>query len=95
MPTKNTAQIYTWRYILSIARQHKKQLISAHLIAVLATLVSVPVPLLMPLLVDEVLLKNPAIIVKTINSLSPVEWQSPLLYIGVMLLLTVLSRFLR
>ena len=93
MPTKNTAQIYTWRYILSIARQHKKQLISAHLIAVLATLVSVPVPLLMPLLVDEVLLKNPAIIVKTINSLSPVEWQSPLLYIGVMLLLTVLSRF--
>ncbi len=94
MPTKNTAQIYTWRYILSIARQHKKQLISAHLIAILATLVSVPVPLLMPLLVDEVLLNKPAIVVQTVNRLSPVEWQSPLLYIGAVLMLTVFSRLL-
>jgi len=90
----NSTQIYTWRYILSTARQHKKQLISAHLIAILAIVVSVPVPLLMPLLVDEVLLNKPAIVVQTVNMFSPTEWQSPLLYIGAVLLLTVLLRLL-
>ncbi len=86
------AQTYSWRYILSIAKQHKKQLISAHFIAIFATMISVPIPLLMPLLVDEVLLKKPAMVVKTINAISPTEWQSPLLYIGAVLLLTVLLR---
>ena len=90
----NSAHIYTWRYILSIARQHKKQLISAHLIAILATIVSVPVPLLMPLLVDEVLLNKPAVVVQTVNMFSPTQWQSPLLYIGAVLLLTVLLRLM-
>ncbi len=87
-------QTYTWRYILSIALQHKKQLISAHLIAILATMISVPIPLLMPLLVDEVLLKKPAMVVQTVNAISPIEWQSPLLYIGAVLLLTVVLRLL-
>ncbi|MDD5227801.1 MAG: ABC transporter ATP-binding protein [Methylococcales bacterium] len=87
-----SVQTYTWRYILSITQQHKKQLISAHLIAIFATMISVPIPLLMPLLVDEVLLKKPAIVVQTVNALSPVEWQSPLLYISAVLLLTVLLR---
>ena len=87
-------QTYTWRYILSIALQHKKQLISAHLIAILATMISVPIPLLMPLLVDEVLLKKPAVVVQSINVLAPIEWQSPLLYIGAVLLLTVVLRLL-
>jgi ATP-binding cassette subfamily C protein len=87
-----SAQTYTWRYILTIALQHKKQLISAHLIALLATMISVPIPLLMPLLVDEVLLKKPAIVVQTVNVISPIEWQSPLLYISAVLLLTVLLR---
>ncbi len=86
-------QSYSWRYILSIARQHKKQLFSAHLIAIFATIVSVPVPLLMPLLVDEVLLNKPATVVKIVNNIAPVEWQSPLLYIGVVLALTVMLRF--
>ena len=87
-------QTYSWRYILSIAKQHKKQLISAHLIAIFATIVSVPVPLLMPLLVDEVLLAKPASVVKIVNAISPAQWQSPLLYIGAVLLLTVILRFL-
>ncbi|MGB4497962.1 MAG: ABC transporter ATP-binding protein, partial [Methylococcaceae bacterium] len=87
-------QTYSWRYILSIAKQHKKQLVSAHLIAIFATIVSVPVPLLMPLLVDEVLLEKPASVVKIVNAISPAQWQSPLLYIGAVLLLTVILRFL-
>ena len=87
-------QTYSWRYILAIALQHKKQLISAHIIAILATIVSVPLPLLMPLLVDEVLLNKPATVVKIVNSITPIEWRSPLLYIGAVLLLTVFLRFL-
>jgi ATP-binding cassette subfamily C protein len=54
----------------------------------------VPVPLLMPLLVDEVLLNKPAIVVETVNLVTPLDWQSPLLYIGVVLLLTVILRLL-
>lgn len=88
------AQTYSWRYILSIALTHKKQLILAHLIAIVATVVSVPLPLLMPLLVDEVLLNQPATVVKVVNAISPAQWQSPLLYIGAVLLLTVILRFL-
>jgi len=90
MPEKT----YSWRYILAIALKHKKQLIAAHIIAIFATIMSVPLPLLMPLLVDEVLLNKPATVVKIVDSITPIEWQSPLLYIGAVLLLTVLLRFL-
>lgn len=88
------AQTYSWRYILSIAITHKKQLVTAHIIAIIATIVSVPLPLLMPLLVDEVLLNKPATVVQIVNAISPQQWQSPLLYIGAVLLLTVILRFL-
>ena len=53
--TSDETREYNWDYILEIAKQHKRQLIMANIIAVIATLASVPVPLLMPLLVDEVL----------------------------------------
>ncbi|MBS1172841.1 MAG: V-type synthase subunit, partial [Proteobacteria bacterium] len=46
---------YTWHSILGIVREHRKDLISAHIVAILAAVASVPIPLLMPLLVDEVL----------------------------------------
>ena len=44
----------TWAEIRRLALRHRKGLILANLIAVLATLCSVPIPLLLPLLVDEV-----------------------------------------
>ena len=62
-------KIYDWDYILTVVKKHKKQLLLANLIAIVATLASIPVPLLMPLLVDEVLLNNPSIVVETINKL--------------------------
>lgn len=55
---------------------------------------SVPVPLLMPLLVDEVLLHKPGIVTATINQFAPTEWQMPILYIGAVLLASVLLRLL-
>ena len=85
-------KIYDWKYILSVVKKHKKQLILANLIAIIATLASIPVPLLMPLLVDEVLLNNPSIVVETINNIAPLPWHGPLLYILFILALTLILR---
>ncbi|MBL6986020.1 MAG: ABC transporter ATP-binding protein [Methylobacter sp.] len=94
MQSKQATQYYNWNTIYKIALEHKKELISSHFIAILATIASVPVPLLMPLLVDEVLLHKPGIIIQTINQLFPVAWQIPILYIGVVLLISVVLRII-
>ena len=85
---------YTWRYIFNIALEHRRELILANLIAILGTLMSVPLPLLMPLLVDEVLLQQPGVVVATVNEFFPAAWQGAPLYIGAVLALTVVLRLL-
>ena len=86
--------VYTWKTIQQIALTHKKPLIYAHLLAVLATLANVPVPLLMPLLVDEVLLGKPSTLIQTINLVTPTDYQAPILYISVVLIASLLLRIL-
>ena len=83
---------YTWRYIFHIALEHRRELVLANLIAIMAALMSVPLPLLMPLLVDEVLLGQPGVVVATVNGCFPESWHGPPLYIGAVLLLTVVLR---
>ena len=83
---------YTWHSILGIVREHRKDLISAHIVAILAAVASVPIPLLMPLLVDEVLLHQPGRLVAWLNSQFPAAWQGPVLYIGAVLALTLALR---
>ncbi len=83
---------YDWKYIIEVAKKHKKQLILANIIAIVATLASIPVPLLLPLLVDEVLLNKPGVVVQTINSITPSLWHEPLLYILSILVLTLFLR---
>ncbi len=83
-----------WRYVRSIALEHKSELVSAHIIAILAAIAAVPVPLLMPLLVDEVLLNKPGLAVGVLNGLFPPEWHGPTLYILAVLGLTLLLRFI-
>ncbi|MCK5718268.1 MAG: ABC transporter ATP-binding protein [Thiomargarita sp.] len=88
------SQSYTWHRIFNIALRHKREIILAHIIAIIATLLSVPIPLLMPLLVDEVLLNQPATLVHTINAIFPVAWHGPILIILVITLLSMLLRFM-
>jgi ATP-binding cassette subfamily C protein len=88
------AKPYRWNTLYRIALEHKKALVYAHCLAILATIASVPVPLLMPLLVDEVLLKKPSTLVHTINLITPVEYQLPILYIGVVLFASLLLRII-
>ncbi|WP_432472681.1 ABC transporter ATP-binding protein [Amphritea sp. HPY] len=83
---------YNWRYIVAVALESRPELVKANLIALLATIVSVPVPLLMPLLVDEVLLEQPGIIVALCNQLFPQGWHGAVLYVAVVLIITVLLR---
>ena len=89
---KTVNQVYNWKYILNIASEHNREIVYANIIAFLATLASVPLPLLMPLLVDEVLLNQPAIVVATINANTPDAWHGPTLYITVILIFTLCLR---
>ncbi len=86
------SQRYGWSYLLGIARQHRRTLIIAHIIAIAAVLSAIPIPLLMPLLVDEVLLGRPGVVVATLNTLFPAAWHGPILYVCSILVLTVLLR---
>ncbi len=83
---------YTWQSIFAIVKQHKKTLVLANVIAILAAAVSVPVPLLMPLLVDEVLLDRPGKIVALLSNVFPSEWLTP---VSIIALVMLLSMFLR
>ena len=64
----------------------------ANAVAVLTTLCSVPIPLLLPLLVDEVLLGNGNAALLVMNRFLPVAAQQAVGYIGLMLVLTLLLR---
>jgi len=79
-------------WLISQAKIHKNKLIVANLVAVIATLVSVPIPLLMPLMVDEVLLNQPSTGLDLMNRMLPVSMQTPTGYIFFTLLLVVLMR---
>ena len=82
----------SWAEIRRLALHHKKALILANLVAVLATLCSVPIPLLLPLLVDEVLLNDGDAALKVMDNFLPTEWETAAGYIGLMLVLTLLLR---
>ncbi|AEX22017.1 ABC transporter ATP-binding protein [Vibrio natriegens] len=79
-------------WLITQVKKHKSKLILANLIAVLATLISVPIPLLMPLMVDEVLLDQPANGIAAMNAVLPAAWHTPTGYIFFTLFLVVLMR---
>ena len=91
-PPAASGATFSWQSIIDSALEHKRTLIGANIVAVFAVLCSVPIPLLMPLLVDEVLLKQPGTLVNVVNSMTPADWQTPSLYIVATLLLTVCLR---
>lgn len=81
-----------WRYIKDLAWKQKKFLVLANLLAIFAALCAVPIPLLLPLLVDEVLLDQPAQAISLMQSVLPSAWQQPIGYIACILLTTLLLR---
>lgn len=85
-------QKLSWQQLTNELFKHKPTLIKANIIALFAMLVSVPIPLLLPLLVDEVLLDQPGSIVNTVYTIFPASWHGSLLVIVVIALLTMLLR---
>ncbi|MHC8318419.1 ABC transporter ATP-binding protein [Pseudomonas sp. LB3P31] len=91
-PAPKRVDRLSWAEIRRLALQHKKALWIANGVAVLATLCSVPIPLLLPLLVDEVLLGHGDSALKIMNQALPEHWQKAAGYIGLMLLVTLSLR---
>ncbi|EHH2508128.1 ABC transporter ATP-binding protein [Vibrio parahaemolyticus] len=90
MIPKNDTISRSW--LITQVKKHKSKLILANLIAIVATLISVPIPLLMPLMVDEVLLDKPASGLSAMNAMLPEAWHTPTGYIFFTLFLVVLMR---
>ena len=81
-----------WSWLIKQAKHHRPRLVAANIIALVATLISVPIPLLMPLMVDEILLDKPAGGIQFLNVFLPESLQQPTAYILLVLLLVVLMR---
>ena len=88
---KNTA--YNWDTFKALILEHKTALTFANLLAIIATLLLIPIPLLMPMLVDEVLLDQPGTLLGAVNKLVPVSWQTPTAYIILFTVITLILRF--
>ncbi len=72
--------------------KHRQELVYAHLIAIVATIIAVPLPLLLPVLVDEVLLNKPAEAIDFLQSILPASVHSAAGYIVAMTLFSILLR---
>jgi len=82
----------SWAEIRQLALRHRKALLLANLLAVLGVLASVPIPLLLPLLVDEVLLHQGDAALRVMDRLLPSAWQHAAGYIGLILASTLVLR---
>ncbi|HEX5669918.1 MAG TPA: ABC transporter ATP-binding protein [Sulfuricurvum sp.] len=82
----------TFKTLFSMLLRYKRSLLWGNLIAIFATIISIPIPLLIPLMVDEVLLKKGGGITSVIDRFTPLH--EPLLYIGIVLAITITLRFL-
>lgn len=85
--------LYTFKTLFHEIKRYKKELILANVIAFLAVVVHTPVPLLMPILVDEVLLQKRDFFTTTIDTFLGAE-NPAYIYILIALLIVVLLRVL-
>ncbi|WP_060982087.1 ABC transporter ATP-binding protein [Vibrio splendidus] len=88
----NSKDTISRSWLITQVKKHKSKLLFANIIAIFATLISVPIPLLMPLMVDEVLLDKPASGLEMMNHLLPSSLQTPTGYIALTLLLVIIMR---
>jgi ATP-binding cassette subfamily C protein len=73
-------------------KRHPRRLALGQTLAVIGALMSVPVPLLMPLLVDEVLLHQPATLTQLVGFVLPDAWMGAIAVVVLVTIVTVLLR---
>ncbi|ACM92452.1 transporter [Nautilia profundicola AmH] len=61
--------MYTFKHLIKEIKKYKREFILAQIIALIATIISIPIPMLMPLLIDEVLLKKPGLWVENLSNI--------------------------
>lgn len=88
IPQQPQAQL-SWRQLFTAVLTHRRALLRGNVAAVLAVMAAVPIPLLLPILVDEVLLNQPGGFIARVAPWFPVEWHGPALFIGAALGLTL------
>ncbi len=82
----------SWPAILAEVRSHRRALVQGNLLALFAVMAAVPVPLFLPLLVDEVLLHRPGPFIATLGPWFPASWHGPVLFILLALAITLVLR---
>ncbi len=85
-------QVITWKALLDEAKPYRFKIIFAQFVALFAVLVSLPVPLLFPLLIDQIILDKPAELVAAIKFLF--DPSQPYYYILIVLGVTLGLRLL-
>jgi len=82
----------TLKSIFKLILEKKSALVYGQIVTILAILVSVPIPIMLPLMVDEVLLHKPTHIVPIINEIF--GQSSPFFYIIIVAIVVIFLRFL-
>ena len=80
------------KYIFKLLFENKKTLIFGQFITIIAIIISIPIPLLLPLLVDEVLLNKPNFFVNNINDIFGIG--SAVYYITIVTIIVLFLRFI-
>jgi ATP-binding cassette subfamily C protein len=73
-------------------QQHPRRLFWGQMLALTGALMAVPVPLLMPLLVDEVLLHQPATLTQLVGVVVPDVWMGAVAVVVVVAFVTIMLR---
>lgn len=84
---------YNFTLLFNELKAYKKELILANIIAFFAVVVSTPIPLLMPMLVDEILLHKEGLVVRSVDFFLGSSNQ-PYMYIVIVLVIVLILRFL-
>ncbi len=82
----------TFKYLWTLLLNKKKHLIIGQIITIIAILISIPIPLMLPVLVDEVLLNKPDFFVNNINTF--IGEGSAFYYIATVTICVIFLRFI-
>ncbi|HHH20159.1 MAG TPA: hypothetical protein ENK86_06590, partial [Campylobacterales bacterium] len=80
----------TFDYLMEQVKLHRKKILIANILAIVVTLISVPIPLFIPFIVDEVILGKEGNFIATIQQF--VEVTTPVYYIVIVFVLTLMLR---
>ncbi len=92
--SNNTNPALSVRWVAHQLHNYKKQFLLANVCALAAVIIFVPLPLLLPVLIDEVILQQDGWMLPILDTVLRVSWQTPVVYICIVLLISLMLRLL-